>query len=40
LAALLATYCASRAQIHSLSKSMAEELEGTGVTVTMLSMSS
>lgn len=39
LAALLATYCASRAQIHSLSKSMAEELEGTGVTVTMLSMS-
>src|SRR5262245_14289104 len=39
LAALIATYCASRAQIHSLSKSLAEELEGTGVTVTMLSMS-
>jgi len=40
LAALIASYCASRAQIHSLSKSLTEELEGTGVTVTMLSMSS
>jgi len=39
LAGLIATYCASRAQIHTLSKSLAEELEGTGVTVTMLSMS-
>jgi uncharacterized protein len=39
LVALLAANCASRAQIHGLSKSLAEELEGTGVTVTMLSTS-
>lgn len=38
-APLIAAYWASRAHVHSLSESLAEELKGTGVTVTMLSVS-